>query len=95
MRPDFDYDGIPFYGGDPSMLDESFVEGGNSPEEQDGDGDIAEFAREARAMAAMSGEPFDKEFDAALRHIEQGADPDDVLGDMDERAITDADDREA
>jgi Flp pilus assembly protein TadB len=45
--------------------------------------DVAAFAREARMMAAMSGEPLDAEFDRALEHIEHGADPDDVFGEMD------------
>jgi hypothetical protein len=39
-------------------------------------------------MATMMGEPLDAEFDTALRHIEQGADPDDVFGELDATEAT-------
>lgn len=45
--------------------------------------DPVTFAREARAMATISGEPLDAPFEHALRHIEAGADPEDVLGELD------------
>lgn len=51
------------------------------------DGDVASFAREALAMSSMMGEPLDADLDTALRHIERGADPDDVLGELDERSV--------
>ena len=34
-------------------------------------------------MAQMMGEPLDESFDRALRHVERGADPDDVFGELD------------
>jgi hypothetical protein len=34
----------------------------------------------------MMGEPLDQDFDDALRHIESGADPEDVFGEMDAAA---------
>lgn len=46
----------------------------------------AEFARQAREMAAMSGEPLDEEFNTALDRIESGADPEEVFGELDERS---------
>lgn len=45
--------------------------------------DPVAFAREARTMAALSGETLDAPFEHALRHIEAGADPEDVLGELD------------
>jgi putative FmdB family regulatory protein len=80
-EPSFEDDGVPFYGPD------SFIEpyGGYDDFGDAGGGgeDIAAVAREARAMAEMMGEPLDAEFDAALRHVERGADPDDVFGELD------------
>jgi hypothetical protein len=52
----------------------------------EGEDDPAAFAREAREMAAMMGEPLDADLDQALRHIEQGADPDEVFGEIDAAA---------
>jgi putative FmdB family regulatory protein len=60
---------------DPFAAESSFEE----------DFEPAEFARQARQMAAMTGEPLDHEFDQALHLIESGADPDEVLGEMDAR----------
>ncbi|HYI14500.1 MAG TPA: hypothetical protein VEX37_03845, partial [Thermomicrobiales bacterium] len=48
-----------------------------------GEEDVAAMAREARAMAQMMGQPLDESFDTALRHVEQGADPDEVFGELD------------
>jgi putative FmdB family regulatory protein len=45
--------------------------------------DPVEFARQTRAMAAAFGEPLEPELDVALRQIESGADPEDVLGELD------------
>jgi putative FmdB family regulatory protein len=83
-EPTSEYDGIPIYGDDPfgASYDGADMEMGSAEESED----IGAFAREARAMAAMMGEPLDDDFDTALRHIEQGADPDDVFGEMDERS---------
>jgi hypothetical protein len=81
--PSWEEDGVPFYGPNPyddPLLDEPDVGEGS------GDDDVAAVAREARMMAQMMGEPLDAEFDQALRHIEQGADPDDVFGEMDSLA---------
>jgi hypothetical protein len=80
-EPSFEDAGVPFYGPDPygdpiGEYDGLGSEGGS-------DEDVAAVAREARAMAAMMGEPLDAEFDAALRHVEQGADPDEVFGELD------------
>lgn len=83
--PVYEDDGVPFYGADPfsdpygagEPFGDEFGEGDASAE------DIASVAREARMMAQMMGEPLDAEFDAALRHVEQGADPDDVFGELD------------
>lgn len=86
-EPTFETEGVPFYGGDESMLEGGMGEWGGEfgSEEADaeGDDDVAAFAREARQMAAMMGEPLDADLDRALRHVEQGADPDDVFGEMD------------
>jgi len=87
-EPTFEDGGVPFYGPDPfadpfdgeGRYGDGFGAGG------DGDGsgeDVAAMAREARAMAQMTGEPLDAKFDTALRHVEQGADPDDVFGELD------------
>ena len=56
----------------------------------DDDLDAATFARHARQMAELSGDPIDAEFDRALHHVEAGADPEDVFGELDARA-TDSD----
>ena len=74
-------DDIPFYG--PSPYDEDGFGYDDDSIGDSGEDDIVEAAREARAMARMMGEPLDAEFDQALRHIEGGADPDDVFGEMD------------
>jgi putative FmdB family regulatory protein len=84
--PSFEHEGIPFYGGDPSMLEEGYA-GGDDGDDAGDDEDVASLAREARAMSMMMGEPLDAEFDSALRSIEQGADPDDVFGEMDEQSV--------
>jgi len=82
-EPVYEDDGVPFYGADP-FSDPYGSEGDLVDDFGTGDdGDIAAVAREARLMAQMSGEPLDAEFDAALRHIEGGADPDDVFGELD------------
>ena len=77
--------GVPFYGADPYAdphSDDSEMWGGNG---DPSDADIAAMAREARAMAQMMGEPLDAAFDEALRHVEGGADPDEVFGELDAR----------
>lgn len=74
-------DGIPFYGPDPFAGDDQY--GGEVSSGGGEEGDILELAKEARAMAQAMGEPFDEGFDTALRQIEQGADPDDVFGELD------------
>ena len=86
-EPTFDDGDVPFYGADPFA--ESFEVGddargidGSLGEDNSGE-DVATMAREARMMAQMMGEPLDAGFDAALRHVEQGADPDDVFGELD------------
>jgi putative FmdB family regulatory protein len=86
-EPTFEDDGIPFYGPDPFSA--SSVDDGSLGEGFDDSGsgigeDSAAMAREARMMAQMMGEPLDAEFDAALRHVERGADPDEVFGELDE-----------
>ena len=83
-QPTFEEDGVPFYGADPYGDPYGDVDAGYGMDEgEPSSEDIAAMAREARAMAQMMGEPLDAEFDAALRHIEQGADPDDVFGELD------------
>lgn len=78
-------DGVPFYGPDPfndpygGAIDDEF----GSWSGEGSDEDVAAVAREARAMAQMMGEPLDADFDSALRHVEAGADPDDVFGELD------------
>jgi putative FmdB family regulatory protein len=67
-----------FDGGMTSGWDDEYDAG------EEDDLDPVAFAREARHMAEAMGEPLDAEFDTALRHIESGADPEDVLGEMDE-----------
>jgi putative FmdB family regulatory protein len=89
--PSFEHEGIPFYGGDPSMVEEGYP-GGDYGDDAGDDEDVASLAREARAMSMMMGEPLDGEFDSALRSIEQGADPDDVFGEMDERSVPEPED---
>lgn len=85
-EPDFESQGVPMYGGDPSLSEDDYGGGFDADGIGEDDGDIIEFAREARTMAQMMGEPLEPEFDAALRHIEQGADPDEVFGEMDAAA---------
>ncbi|MEX1157722.1 MAG: zinc ribbon domain-containing protein [Thermomicrobiales bacterium] len=84
-EPTFEDDGVPFYGPDP-FSDPYGGDGefGGSIDEDSSSEDVAAMAREARAMAQMMGEPLDREFDDALRHVEHGADPEDVFGEMDE-----------
>jgi putative FmdB family regulatory protein len=86
IQPDFEVDDVPVYGGGYSYTDESFDSASFGDVSDDNEEGVAGFAREARQMAAMMGETLDQEFDSALRHIEQGADPDDVLGEMDASA---------
>ena len=85
VQPTYEEDGVPFYGPDPYAdpygMDDSWDSADSG--EDAGNEDIAALAREARSMAQMMGEPLDPAFDSALRHIEQGADPDDVFGEMD------------
>lgn len=83
-EPDFEHEGIPFYGGSESMLEDGLDYGMDA--DIDSAEDIAALARETRAMASMTGEPLDPELDMALHHIEQGADPEDVLGVLDEQS---------
>lgn len=91
-EPERDADGAPEddVPGDTMAWDDEDTFAGDADE----DFDPSEFAREARRMAALTGEPLDDEFETALRHIESGADPDDVFGEMDARA-EDADAAEA
>jgi len=81
--------GVPFYGADP-FSDPYGYDDPNGGDFGAGDGsgeggteDVAAMAREARAMAQMMGQPLDESFDTALRHVEQGADPDEVFGELD------------
>lgn len=46
--------------------------------------DPVDLARQTREMAAMFGEPLEPELERALSQIERGADPEDVLGELDE-----------
>jgi putative FmdB family regulatory protein len=89
-QPSFEDDGVPFYGPDPfsDPYGEYDEFGGNGADGED----VAALAREARAMAESIGEPLDAEFDSALRHVEQGADPEDVFGELD--AVESARERE-
>jgi putative FmdB family regulatory protein len=84
-EPVYEEQGVPFYGADPFSdpygYDEAAMTGDD--DEAAGEEDIAAMAREARAMAQMMGEPLDESFDTALRHVEQGADPDEVFGELD------------
>ncbi len=89
MEPTYEDQGVPFYGADPFSDPSGYedpsgadygLEDGTS---EAGEEDVAAMAREARAMAQMMGEPLDESFDAALRHVEQGADPDEVFGELD------------
>jgi hypothetical protein len=78
-EPAFEADDVPVYGDFDRFGDEP--SGGD-----DDDFDPVAFAREAREMSRMMGEPLDQDFDDALRHIESGADPEDVFGEMDAAA---------
>ena len=80
-QPSYEDDGVPFYGPDP--FSDPYGGTDDFGDDVGSDTDVAAVAREARAMAAMMGEPLDAEFDAALRHVERGADPDDVFGELD------------
>ncbi len=87
-EPTFEDDGVPFYGPDPfadpyaggEPYGDEFGTGGDSDDSHE---DVAALAREARAMAQLMGEPLDAQFDTALRHVERGADLDDVFGELD------------
>lgn len=85
LTPSYEEDGVPFYG--PNPYDDPFDmghESGDTGVEDDGSTeDVAAMAREARSMAQMMGEPLDAAFDNALRHVERGADPEDVFGELD------------
>jgi putative FmdB family regulatory protein len=78
-EPSFEQDGVPYFG----PTDDPYGGDDMSWGDED-DGDLTELARETREMAQLMGEPLDAEFDAALRHIERGADPDDVLGELED-----------
>jgi len=52
------------------------------------EGDPVEFARQTREMAAAFGEPLEPQLDTAMRRIESGADPEDVLGELDHAEST-------
>ncbi len=88
-HPTFEEDGVPFYGPDPfadpyGSNDAEFGYGEEGSADDLGSAeDISAMAREARSMAQMMGEPLDPAFDTALRHVERGADPDDVFGELD------------
>ena len=83
-EPVYEEQGVPFYGADPFADPYGFDEPALSGDDDESAGeDIAAMAREARAMAQMMGEPLDESFDRALRHVEQGADPDEVFGELD------------
>ena len=89
-QPTFEDDGVPFYGPNPyddpyGFGDDPSFDGeyGDSGDDSGTGEDLAAMAREARAMAQMMGEPLDAEFDEALRHVERGADPDEVFGELD------------
>ena len=87
-QPSFEDDGVPFYGADPFAdtfgSDDPYGAGIDQSADTDEMGDdVAAMAREARMMAQMMGEPLDDAFDTALRHVEQGADPDEVFGELD------------
>lgn len=89
LEPSHEEEGVPFYGGDPSSYgaDEGGGEGDyDEGSDAYGEEDVAAFAREARQMAQMMGDPPDNDLDSALRHIEGGADPEDVLGDLDAKS---------
>jgi putative FmdB family regulatory protein len=76
-------DGVAFFGGEA----EEYGESGEAGSYDDGDdADVSTFAREARHMAQMMGEPLDANLDQALSYIERGADPEDVFGEMDTKA---------
>lgn len=84
-EPVYEEQGVPFYGADPFSDPYGYDEPPLSTDDDEAAGgeDIAAMAREARAMAQMMGEPLDESFDTALRHVEQGADPDEVFGELD------------
>lgn len=85
LSPVHEKDGVPFYGADPyADVGDDDIGTGYDDAADGGTEDVAAAAREARMMAQMMGEPLDAEFETALRHIEQGADPDDVFGEMDD-----------
>lgn len=90
LGPSFEDGGVPFYGDGPGH---GWASGGDGDEADEygmgefGEEDVAAFARETREMATMMGEPLDEDLDSALRHIEGGADPDDVLGELDASSV--------
>ena len=86
-EPSFDDGGVPFYGDGAGFGGDASGYGDDAGDDlgmgEFGEEDVAAFARETRQMAAMTGDPLDEDLDSALRHIEGGADPDDVLGELD------------
>ena len=59
------------------------------------DADPREIARWTRQMSAQMGEPLDADLDRALGDIERGADPDEVLGQLEESEPSDWGDGDA
>ena len=90
LEPSFEDGGVPFYGDSPAYAGAA-GDYGDAAEEygmgEFGEEDVAAFARETRQMATMMGDPLDDDLDTALRHIERGADPDDVLGELDASSV--------
>ena len=90
LGPSVEDGGVPFYG---DGADYGGGSGAYGDEENEygpgefGEEDVAAFARETRQMATMMGESLDEDLDTALRHIEGGADPDDVMGELDASSV--------
>jgi putative FmdB family regulatory protein len=81
---------------DDAWDDEAFGAGfGDDDLDAGDDEDPIAFARQTREMAAMFGEPLEPELDTALRRIESGADPEDVLGELEAAEAQTLDDAEA
>jgi putative FmdB family regulatory protein len=59
-------------------------ESGVDPFGFDEDADPREIARMTRQMSAQMGEPLDADLDRALSDLERGADPDEVMGRLEE-----------
>jgi len=53
----------------------------------DDDTDPREIARWTRQMSAQMGEPLDADLDSALTDLERGADPDEVMGRLEESEL--------